>query len=172
MLKSFFTVVSSAVITVTSSSGFVLHLWCVNWMLKGLGNLCFHLQDFPKIPREPRMSLLYSQLKLKKNFCLLWNTDAGRFECRKIEAGTVDSEGKTVRLKVVSLRAKEIDRKWDSRQWDSEVKPKAVWCFIVNHTLYIHHECIAKLYTLRKKYTKAVTGAVPFKKYKYIPLQC
>lgn len=68
MLKSFFTVVSLAVITVTISSGFVLQLWCVNWMLKGLGNLCFHWQDFLKIPREPRMSLLYSQFKQEKTF--------------------------------------------------------------------------------------------------------
>lgn len=30
---------------------------------------------------------------------------------RDSEAGTVDSEGKTVRLKVESLRAKETDRK-------------------------------------------------------------
>lgn len=68
-------------------------------MQKELGNLCFHRQDFQKIPREPRMSPLYSHFKLKHRFWeILMQKDS--------EAGTVDSEGKTVRLK-----AKEIDRK-------------------------------------------------------------
>ncbi len=160
MLKSFFTVVSSAVITVTSSSGFVLHLWCVNWMWKGLGNLCFHWQDFQKIPKEPRMSLLHSHFKLKHRCWEVWMQ-------KDSEAGTVDSEGKMLRLK-----SKEIDRKWDSWQCNSEVKPKAVWCFIVNHTLYIHHECIAKLYTLRKKKIQKLSlGWYPFNSYGNVPFR-
>ncbi len=160
MLKSFFTVVSSAVITVTSSSGFVLHLWCVNWMWKGLGNLCFHWQDFQKIPKEPRMSLLHSHFKLKHRCWEVWMQ-------KDSEAGTVDSEGKTVRHK-----AKEIDRKWDARQCNSEVKPKAVWCFIVNHTLYTFHTHCKALHSQKKKQIQKLSlGWYPFNSYGNVPFR-